>query len=184
MHLSAYIKQKSYERVEYLVRRDLITLVPAILGFAFLLLAPLATNFLIRHTLPTLLEGAIAPTLIALFIGIYYLSVGLFFYTYFVNFYLDLLIITNDRLLHINQIGLFARTISEVDLYQIQDITSEVHGFAASLFRYGDLIIQTAGALEKFMIYNIPNPEFLRRTILDLAEADRKFHQNPASPVK
>ncbi len=108
--------------------------------------------------------------------SIYYLSIGIFFYTYFVNYYLDLLIITNDRLLHIEQEGIFARTISEVDLYKIQDITSTIDGFFPSMFNYGDLLIQTAGAVEKFSIVSIPKPESLRQKILDLAEEDRKFH--------
>lgn len=184
MLLSNYIHQKSYERIVFKIRRDLITLVPAIVGFILLLSAPFGTYFLIIKTFPDFLTNPIAFALALLFTSVYYLSVGLFFYTYFVNFYLDLLIITNDRLLHIDQIGLFARTISEVDLYKIQDITSEINGFFPSLFDFGDLLIQTAGAQEKFMIFNVPNPEGLRQTILDLAEEDRKFHSlTPTQPT-
>jgi hypothetical protein len=51
-----------------------------------------------------------------------------------------------------------------------------VNGFFPSLLNYGSLLIQTAGAVEKFQIDDIPNPEDLRQQILDLAEGDRKFH--------
>jgi hypothetical protein len=166
------------------VRRDLITLLPAIFGFILLLAAPFGAYFLFSKIFPSLLTNSITLPLTILFASIYFLSVGLFFYTYFVNFYLDLLIITNDRLLHINQIGMFARSISEVDLYKIQDITSKIDGFFPALFKYGDLLIQTAGTQEKFMIYNVPDPEGLRQIILDLAEEDRKFHSlNSTQPT-
>ena len=89
------------------------------------------------------------------------------------------MIVTNDRLLHIEQEGLFARTISELDLYQVQDVTSEVKGVFPSLFGYGNLLVQTAGAKEVFRMVDIPHPENLRQAILDLAEEDRKFHAQP-----
>ena len=69
-------------------------------------------------------------------------------------------------------------TISEVDLYKIQDITSAIDGFIPSIFNYGNMLIQTAGAVEKFIITSVPHPEMLRQAILDLAEADRKFHHS------
>jgi membrane protein YdbS with pleckstrin-like domain len=108
--------------------------------------------------------------------SIYLLSVAIFFYSSFVIFYLDMLVITNDRLLDIEQKNLFARSISEADLYQIQDVSSEVVGVFASLFNYGNLTIQTAGAVLKFSVSNVHDPDGLRQEILELAEADRKFH--------
>jgi membrane protein YdbS with pleckstrin-like domain len=181
MHISTYIKQKSYEKIEYQIRRHLVTTVPASIGFLLLLIAPFGTYFLVKHSFADLLFDTSSLVPIVLFVSIYYLSIALFSYTYFVNYYIDLLLITNDRLLHIEQQGIFSRTISEVDLYKIQDITSEITGFFPSLFNYGDLLIQTAGALEKFMIFRVPNPEGLRQTILDLAEADRKFHESAST---
>ncbi|KKW09338.1 MAG: hypothetical protein UY44_C0003G0011 [Candidatus Kaiserbacteria bacterium GW2011_GWA2_49_19] len=178
MVITAFIRQKLYEHIVYKVRRHIITLVPAILGFLVLLAIPVALYLLITRLFPELLLGAFSYPLLVLAGSIYYLSVILFFYTYFVSFYLDLLIVTNDRLLHIEQQGLFARTISEVDLYKIQDITSAIDGFIPSIFNYGNMLIQTAGAVEKFIITSVPHPEMLRQAILDLAEADRKFHHS------
>lgn len=176
MLLTSFIHQKPYEHIEYQVRRHPITIIPAFLGFLVLLVIPVVLYWFITRLFPNLLYGPFSYPILVLVGSLFYLSVTLFFYTYFVSFYLDLLIVTNDRLLHIQQQGLFARTISEVDLYKIQDITSTVDGAVASFFNYGNLLIQTAGALEKFMIPSIPHPEGLRQSILDLAEADRKFH--------
>lgn len=176
MRLIKFIHQKSYEHIVYQVRRHTITLVPASLGFLVLLAVPVSLWWFTATTYPQLLVGQFSYPILVLAASIYLLSIGLFFYTYFVTFYLNLLVVTNDRLLYIAQQGLFARTISEVDLYKIQDITSEVKGFIASLFNYGNLLIQTAGAMDKFMIKGVPNPEDLRKAIMDLAEEDRKYH--------
>lgn len=179
MHLSSFIHQKSYEHIEHEIRRDPITLVPGIVGFLLLLILPTGLGWFLQTNYPSFFFEPVSFSIIILFAALYYLSIGLFFYTFFVTFYLDLLIITNDRLLHIEQHSLFSRTISELDLYKIQDVTSEVYGFIPSLFSYGTLQIQTAGAQEKFILDHIPHPESLRQTILDLAEGDRKHHHTP-----
>lgn len=176
MHLTQFIHQKPYEHIVYKVRRHYVTLVPAILIFVLLLLAPLGVAWLVTNVFPRLLEMPAAPPLGILLGSLYYLSVLLFFYTYFIDFYLDVLVITNDRLIDIEQLGLFARSVSELDLYKTQDVTSTVKGIFASLFNYGDVSIQTAGAAEKFHVQNVPNPEGLRQAILDLTDEDRKYH--------
>ncbi len=182
MHLTQFIHQKSYERIIYQMRRHPITFVPAALGFFLLLAIPVVLYWFTGRLFPTLLSGSVAYPLLALLGSLFYLFSILFFYTYFITFYLDLLIVTNDRLLHIEQEGLFARTISELDLYRIQDITSEIKGVFPSLFGYGNLLIQTAGAVEEFKITNIAHPENLRQEILDLAEEDRKYHAQTTNP--
>ena len=176
MSLASFIQQKSYEKIVYKLRMHPIVTAPALLSFIVLIFVPTILYWFVNHNFPALFENELLFVCVVLFVGIYYLAIGLFYYTYFVNYYLDLLVITNDRLLHIEQEGIFARTISEVDLYKIQDITSTIDGFIPSLFDFGDLLIQTAGAVEKFMITDVPDPEHLRQHILDLAEEDRKFH--------
>ncbi len=176
MQLCDFIHQKSYEKIMFQVRRSAITFVPALGGFALLLALPFALWFLLQNVWPELLTGPISFPLLVLLGSTYFLSVGVFLYTYFVTFYLDLLVVTNDRLMSIKQQGLFARTISELDLYKIQDITSEVKGVFATVFGYGKLTVQTAGASEEFVIEDIPHPEELRQAILDLAEEDRRHH--------
>jgi hypothetical protein len=183
MHLSHFINQKPYEKIVHKVRRDFVTFIPTILLFIILLIAPLGFRWFIITAYPTFLENATVVTVATICTSIYYLCVVLFFYTEFIGFYLDLLIITNDRILHINQISLFSRSIAEMDLFQTQDVISEIHGFFPSLFKYGKLIIQNASATTKFQSYDVPNPHKLRELILELATQDRKFHaQEENSP--
>lgn len=182
MTLNEFIRQKSYEHINAKIRRHPITLVPYFFGFLVLLAMPVALYWLTARLFPDSLTNPIAYPILVLVASIFVLSSALFFYTYFVTFYLDLMVITNDRLVHIEQQGLFARTISELDLYKIQDATSEVKGIFPSIFGYGNLLIQTAATTEEFKFENIPHPESLRQTIMNLAEEDRKYH-NAAAPL-
>ena len=45
------------------------------------------------------------------------------------------MIITNDRMVDMEQNGLLARTVAEADLYLIQDVTSEIKGLFGSIFK-------------------------------------------------
>lgn len=177
MNLIQFIHKKSYEQILHVVRRHYITFVPIGFLFLILILVPLTVYFLISSLFPNLLINEIIFPILILFTSLYYLSICLFFYGYFIDFYLDILIVTNDRIVDIDQRGIFARSISEVELYQIQDVTSEVNGFFPSLFGYGNLTIQTAGAVPKVKMNNIPKPHSLRQELLDLAAIDKKYHQ-------
>lgn len=176
MNLSNFIHQKSYEKIVHRIRRKPITFIPIILFFVLLAILPIAVLFVLRAQLPIWLELETAYSSAVLLGSAYYIGILLFFFSSFVDFYLDILIVTNDRLIDMEQNGLFARTIAEVDLYQIQDVTSEVKGVFATLFKFGNLTIQTAGALPKFIVYNIHDPHHMRQAILALVEEDRKFH--------
>ncbi len=137
---------------------------------------PVGVTWLLNSIWPTLLNSPIAYPLLVLFGSIYYLCLCLFFYSYFVAFYLDMWIITNDRMVDVTQISLFGRTVAEVDLYQIQDVVAEVHGFLPTIFRYGTVTLQTAGAVPKFVIEDVSHPYELQKLLLDLASEDKKYH--------
>ena len=176
MTLSEFIHQKSYEHVELVIRHDWITFVPALFFTVLLLIVPVVVHLLLNSLFPEIFADSSIFALAVLMASIYYLSVALFFYSYFVTFYLDMVIITNDRLMEISQSNLFNRSISEMDIFRVQDATSEVKGFFASVFNYGDLLIQDASAVTKFKFNHVHDPDNLRQKILELAEFDRKYH--------
>ncbi len=176
MNLSHFIRQKSYEKILHRIRRHPITFFSIFLFFIVLVLLPLAVFYVLGPQISVWTEKDAAFVALTLLGSAYFVGIILFFYSNFIDFYLDTLIVTNDRLIDMEQNGLFSRTIAEVDLYQIQDVTSEVNGFFATMFKYGNLIIQTAGSVPKFVVHNIHNPHHLRQELLHLAEEDRKYH--------
>lgn len=184
MGIESFLHTKSYEKILYRLRRHGFTFIPAVLLFIVLLILPLGLYWIIVSNFIAWLEDPTSFALLVLFASIYYLSVFLYFYTYFVTFYLDVLIVTNDRMVDIDQNSLFSRTVAEVDLYQIQDATSEIKGIFATLFNYGNVVIQTAGALPKFSLHNIPDPHGVRQRLLDLSAEDKKYHSAQAIAEK
>ncbi len=183
MHISSVIHQKSYEKIVHMLRRHPITFVPRVLFFVVLLAVPIAVYVMIETLFPTLFTSDILMAVVFLLGSVYYLATIVFFYTQFTIFYLDLWIVTNDRIVDIEQHGLFSRTVSELDLYQIQDVTTQVHGFFPTLLHYGNVEVKTASSNTGIVFHDVKNPDALRQEILDLANKDRFYHQ-PKGEVK
>lgn len=175
MSIRAIFKQKQGEKVEFVLRRHAITFVPSILLFLVMLALPVAGYLIDAADGQTILTGtSLAQVGVVLLVSAYYLGALLFFISQFTDFYLDISIITNDRILDIDQRGLFARVISELDLSRIQDVHSEIKGIFPTLFNYGRVEVQTAGDLPEFDFDDVPNPHAVRQRIIELAALDRK----------
>ena len=104
--------------------------------------------------------------------------------TLFTDYYLDTWIVTTERIVNIEQLGLFSRVISTLHLNQIQDVTAETHGFLETIFTYGNVRIQTAGSTERFHFKNIDNPEDVKNIIVQLVEDDKRRHGDASQPTQ
>lgn len=174
MNLDHLINRKPEEKVVFYTRRHFIVFIGELLLIAVLGLVPVIGFFLIRAAWLGLLSGPVSRPILVLVASAYYLNLWLFFLSNFVDYYLDAWIVTDDRILNVEQHGLFSRTISELDLVKIQDVTSEVRGFFPYLFNYGSVYIQTAGETRRFQFEQVPQPHEIRKHILGLVEEDRK----------
>ena len=99
------------------------------------------------------------------------------FFILWIDFYLDAWIVTNERIININQKGFFNRDISELKLTKIQDVTSEIVGFIPTILGYGNIYVQTAAEMERFAFYQIPNPNEVKNIIVQLQEKERKSEE-------
>lgn len=86
-------------------------------------------------------------------------------YVFWTGYFLDVWIMTNKKLLDVEQHGLFSREVSILHLDKIQDITSEVNGLLATVVNYGDIHVQTAGQQREFIIRSVPNPDEVRKKL-------------------
>lgn len=165
--------QEKGEEVIKIFRRDIFILIKKIFLFASLCLLPLAFLYLMVGSNTEIFEGEILWPLTMLGISAYYLSIWLLFFFAFVDYYLDTWIVTNMRIISIEQKGLFSRTISEQKIFRVQDVTSETKGILPTIFAYGDVYIQTAGEQERFHFEEVPNPDAIRDLIIKLAEENK-----------
>lgn len=102
----------------------------------------------------------------------YLLLAGVLFaaYALWMLYYLHMQIITNIRIVDVNQVSLLHREVSELNITNVQDVSSEVTGVFGTAFDYGDVLVQTAGVQQKFVFEKVSHPEIIKKLLLDLYE--------------
>ncbi len=86
--------------------------------------------------------------------------------TSWTSYYLDLWILTDRRIILIDQVTYFNRKVSNFRLERLQDINVTISGLIPTLLNYGTLRAQTASASENnFISYNLPDPRGLQSQI-------------------
>jgi hypothetical protein len=155
------------EEIILLLRRHWVIFVFKFIPFLFLLLFLIFLRFFLRGSFGVVqvdLDWQVI-NLIEIFL---YIFLWLSIFVVWINYYLDVWIVTDKRIVNIEQIALFQRSVSELEHSKIQDITSEIHGILPTLFRYGYIYIQTAGETQRFVFKQVPNPVKTRNIIMKL----------------
>lgn len=83
---------------------------------------------------------------------------------------LDLLVITNERLISIEQVNIFHNSTSETTLTMIQDVKAKKQGIFSNLLEFGSLEIQTAAEKIEFTIHDINDPYGVSKKILEIRD--------------
>ncbi len=84
------------------------------------------------------------------------------------NYFLDMWIVTDKRVVHVDQRTLFSRVIIATRIDRVQDVKAQVKGIIPTMLGFGNLQVQTAGASSANMLINgIPKPNEVRRVILE-----------------
>lgn len=117
-----------------------------------------------------LAQSADARAIISLFLQIYYLGLIFSLFIIWVLYYLNLGIVTEVRLVDIDQRGLLKHEVSELNLDTIEDVSSETIGLFGNLLDYGTVYVQTAGTKERFEFDKIHHPKKVAGVILTLYE--------------
>lgn len=165
------------EKIILLIRRHpFVLFIKVIFWFLVALIPPVFYLFLspiYQSAIPTRLQIPLLYVLLSL----YYIYIWLFLVFSFVDYYLDVWIITNERILDIEQKGLFNRVTSEQKLFRVQDVTAETKGFFPTILNFGDVYVQTAGETQRFIFKQVFRPDHVSKKIIDLAETNKKFHR-------
>jgi len=166
--------QRNGETIKLIIRRHILILVSYFIYLFVMAAMPIIFYLLaVPNMLPAFYEYPYDRIFILLCL-IFYGFIWIVAFIIWTDYYLDIWIITDQRLIDIEQVGFFSRVVSELDLKRIQDITSEVKGMPQTMFGFGDVHIQTASEHTKFDLTSIPHPVITRRAIVDLYEAARE----------
>lgn len=102
--------------------------------------------------------------------SIWLLLLWIFLFIEWTNYYLDFWVISNKRIIDVEQRSFFHRDVTSFNYSQIQDITVETRGLLETFFKFGTLHIQTAGHNREIVIKDASHPEEARSLILRLQE--------------
>lgn len=161
------------EVFQLFLRRHPIAFLKTIVFFCAETIIGIGAYLLILNTLPALLDDVVMTPILILLGSAYAFLVWLLCFHGFLDYYLDTWIVTNSRIINIEQHGLFSRIRSEQSLSRIQDVSAEVKGLLPTLFGYGTVYVQTAGAEERITMKQVRNPEHIAQILINLVEATK-----------
>ena len=134
----------------------------------FLVLLSVGVFFLGIYIYPLIFpqfEGTEYNVLFLFIQNTFLLAVWIYCFLIWVDYYLDIWVITSEKIINIEQKGLFLRRVSTAKYEKIQDVTVEVTGFMQTIINFGDVRVQTAGELENIAFRRISNPYEVKNLI-------------------
>ena len=128
--------------------------------------------------LPSFFQGNNSGSLLLFLESTFALFIWLYGFFIWIDYYFDIWIITSERIINVEQRGLFIRSMSEVKYSRIQDVTAEEKGVIPTMMDYGDVFVQTAGEKERFVFRKVPNPYGLKDMIMNMQKEQVKEESN------
>lgn len=96
--------------------------------------------------------------IILLSIPLYYLLIAIYAFLHFITWYYNAAIITTKRIINIDFHQLVMKDVAETKISLVQDVSYNQEGVLPNMFGYGHVLIQTAGTLDNFEFYQLPQP--------------------------
>jgi hypothetical protein len=180
---ATFATQNTNEEVVIVLRKHIINNIPWLVTAIFLVLVPFLLYGVLMvydHNInnDALMQGALLQGIDQGYLwsalAFYLLIIVSYAYFKFVHWYFDLFIITNERYISIDFDILKGRTITDIPLTDIIDISEKVLGFFPTVFGYGQIEFKTTS--EKLsIIENVPQTVWIRDSLADLIKYIRKI---------
>jgi hypothetical protein len=161
--------QQANEKIYLIIRQHWFVLAYKLFAWFLFVAVLIVGDFLVGKYLPGVLVSPYVE-FYTLFKTLYTMCLLLGLLIVWIMYYLNVQIVTNERVVDITQTSLLHHTISELHLSNLQDVTGEVKGFFPTFLNYGDVFLQTAGESKRFEFCLVPNPTAVEKLILDLYE--------------
>lgn len=118
-------------------------------------------------------DGALGSTLIGLIVLwlLFWAVKGYFTWYQYQN---DIWVVTDQRIVDSLKRNWFHHKMASADLVNVEDMSVEQRGLFATMFKYGDLVCQTAGARVNFVLSGIPNPTQVLGLVDRMRDAARR----------
>ncbi|MEK7534859.1 MAG: PH domain-containing protein [Patescibacteria group bacterium] len=77
-------------------------------------------------------------------------------------------IVTNQRVIKIDQVSLFGRVISEAEIHRIQEISTEIKGPVRTMLNFGTVNIKTASDNSQLSLEDVTDPYDVQQAIVQI----------------
>ena len=165
------------EKPEIFMRKHPVILLSHMTVYLLLAVFPVIGYAILPELVNLWLEHAIYGPIVVLLLILFELCVLLFAYNSFMDWYLDIWVVTNERIVDINQSGVFGREIAELQLSKVQDVAVEERGVFATIFGFGKIRVQSAGEKVQFEFDGLAKPNEVQKKIIELVQKDQQWHR-------
>jgi hypothetical protein len=90
----------------------------------------------------------------------------------------NVILVTNEKLAQVLYHNIIHRSISQLSIGDVQDVTVRQHSLFARIFKYGTLVIETAGEQQNLTFTYVPMPYDAARGIVGAHELNLKEYGN------
>lgn len=163
LHLTDVIQPKQDEHIEAVFRRRRTGLIGSLIAATLCIALP----FFFLFSLGRL--GAMGVIMFSLLLAAG-VAIGL---RALLLWDANVLILTNQRLIHVEQTGLWHRRVQEMAMTNIHETSCESNGMWETLFRTGTLRVRATGAAQEVVVEHLLHPERARAVIQSLTGASR-----------
>lgn len=147
--------KRSDEKILVTVRRHPIVLLKAFLQIVVILIVSIAL-FVFLNSWTTLII-----LIIAIIIAVAIAVINLYMWLNTIN------IVTDQRIIDVDQTSIFGRSVAEIDLDQIEDAISSVKGVMETVLNFGKVEIQTAGTQDNIIMEVAPAAYKVQQEIME-----------------
>lgn len=92
------------------------------------------------------------------------------------TWYFNLTLVTSQRIIDIEQRGMFLRRVREAPHERIVEVTFEIKGLLATLFGYGNVYVNLGGDKKPIVIEAIETPEIVKDKLSKVQEFAQRQH--------
>lgn len=151
--------QLKYEHFQFFFRKHWVKYIQPIL-FCIPVGLLIAVILIVLGRLALLVEYEVVRSFYVHFTLI--ISVGFFIISSLqvINFYFDMVIATDSRILIVKKTIFLKNNSDAIDLTKIQDIAVESHGIFCNYLKYGKLIITLSTSAPPITISHVPDPHY------------------------
>lgn len=169
------IKLENREEILLIVRRHWFVFLTRILGVIVMAILPFIV-LLVASLLSATKEYVSIATAsysqeIIFFSALWLLISWMILAQQWTDHYLDIWVVTDRRIISIDQQSFFVRSVGSFRLERLQDMNVLIPGLFATLFNYGTVEAQTAsGSESEFTVHGVPKPREIKSIILEATD--------------